>query len=108
MSNDDDHRRGKGQSVFAVGLFRNLSRQSDYETAILENLSREGFLAEISSRPNLQDAVELIIDAVGLVLLGEVVQFRPSDNRWLADVKIRHPLDVLLVDRAIAGFRKYP
>ena len=104
MPVDDSYRHDERLAVFAVGLFRNLTRKSGYETAILENLSSEGFLAEISSQPNLEDAVELRADGLELTLLGEVSHFRPRGKRWLADVKISHQLDDQTVNRAIARF----
>lgn len=91
--------RDEGFPVYAVGLIRNLSRQTHYETAIVQRLSREGVLLVTLHEAEMTEALELRIN--GRTFLGEVVYRRPDEKWWLIGVKLNHSLDDRELSRAI-------
>ena len=85
--------------VYAVGLIRNLSRRTNYETAIVQSLAREGILLETLHDVELTAAVEVRVN--GRTVLGEVIHRRRDDKHWLIGVKLNHSLDDSELSRTV-------
>ena len=85
--------------IYAVGLIRNLSRQTNYETAIVQSLSRDGILLETLHEAELTDAVEVRIN--DRTLLGEVIRRRSEEKWWLLVVRLSHSLNDSELRRAV-------
>jgi PilZ domain len=77
--------------VSRVGLFQNLTNKGDYQTAILKDLSKGGFLIEIPEQAKSRDAVMLSIDE--FTMWGEVVHSREERGQWIVGVKLEGRLD---------------